>query len=50
VLFPENIASYNLLKKFRFREEGLLREYIIQNNVPKNTIVLPLLKKDIQLN
>jgi len=46
VVFPENIASSNLLKKFGFREEGLLREYIIQNNVPKDTIVFSLLRKE----
>ncbi|MCR8747240.1 GNAT family N-acetyltransferase [Romboutsia lituseburensis] len=46
VVFPDNIASLNLLKKIGFTKEGLLREYIIQNNMERDTVVLSLLKKE----
>lgn len=46
VVFPNNEASLNLLKKVGFKEEGLLREYIIQNNIARDTLVLSLLKKE----
>lgn len=46
VVFPDNIASLNLLKKVGFTKEGLLREYIIQNNIARDTVVLSLLKKE----
>ena len=56
VVFPENTASLSLLEKSGFTKEGLLREYIIQNNIAKDTVALSLLKKeyfnirDIELN
>ncbi|WP_195938056.1 GNAT family N-acetyltransferase [Romboutsia sp. 1001713B170131_170501_G6] len=46
VVFPENVASYTLLKKIGFKKEGLLRDYIIQDNIQRNTIVFSLLKKE----
>lgn len=46
VVFPENIASLNLLQKIGFTKDGLLRQYIIQNNIARDTIVLSLLKKE----
>lgn len=46
VVFPDNIASLNLLKKVGFTKEGLLREYIIQNNIARDTVALSLLKKE----
>lgn len=46
VVFPENLASLNLLKKVGFIKEGVLREYIIQNDIEKDTIVLSLLKRE----
>ncbi len=46
VVYPDNIASLNLLNKIGFSKEGLLREYIIQNNRERDTIVLSLLKKE----
>jgi ribosomal-protein-alanine N-acetyltransferase len=46
VVYPENTGSLNLLKKFGFKEEGLLRGYIRQNNQPHDTYVLSLLKPE----
>ncbi|MDK2562396.1 GNAT family N-acetyltransferase [Romboutsia sedimentorum] len=44
VVFPENIASLNLLEKLGFTKEGILRDYIIQNDIERDTVVLSLLK------
>ncbi|OIK11067.1 GNAT family N-acetyltransferase [Bacillus sp. MUM 116] len=46
VVYPENVASINLLKKIGFVEEGLLRGYIKQNNQSHDTYVLSLLKPE----
>lgn len=46
VVYPDNIASLNLLEKVGFTKEGLLREYIIQNNKERDTVVLSLLRKE----
>ncbi|GAA0701658.1 GNAT family protein [Paraclostridium ghonii] len=50
VVFPDNIASLNLLEKVGFTKEGILREYIIQNNIERNCVVLSLLKKEYLVN
>lgn len=50
VVFPDNKASLSLLEKVGFTKEGLLREYIIQNNIAKDTVVLSLLKNEYQKN
>jgi [ribosomal protein S5]-alanine N-acetyltransferase len=50
VVFPENIASHRLLKKANFKEEGILRSYIIQNGSPHDTIVYSLLKDEWKSN
>lgn len=46
VVYIENEASRNLLKKAGFQEEGLLRKYMIQNDVAHDTVVYSLLKED----
>ncbi|WP_026574929.1 GNAT family N-acetyltransferase [Bacillus sp. UNC438CL73TsuS30] len=46
VVYPENVASVNLLKKIGFIKEGLLRGYIKQNNQSHDTYVLSLLKPE----
>lgn len=46
VVFPENLASLNLLKKVGLTKEGVLREYIVQNDIKKDTVVLSLLKRE----
>ncbi|EJQ60119.1 GNAT family N-acetyltransferase [Bacillus mycoides] len=46
VVYIENEASRNLLKKIGFQEEGLLRKYMIQNDVAHDTVVYSLLKED----
>ncbi|CAM4196885.1 GNAT family N-acetyltransferase [Bacillus paramycoides] len=48
VVYIENEASRNLLKKAGFQEEGLLRKYMIQNDVAHDTVVYSLLKEDWQ--
>ncbi|MGH0597578.1 GNAT family N-acetyltransferase [Bacillus mycoides] len=46
VVYIENEASRNLLTKVGFQEEGLLRKYMIQNDVAHDTVVYSLLKED----
>ncbi|KFN01896.1 N-acetyltransferase [Bacillus clarus] len=46
VVYVENEASCNLLKKAGFQEEGLLRKYMIQNDVAHDTVLYSLLKED----
>jgi ribosomal-protein-alanine N-acetyltransferase len=48
VVYIENEASRNLLTKVGFQEEGLLRKYMIQNDVAHDTVVYSLLKEDWQ--
>lgn len=50
VVFPDNIASLNLLEKVGFTKEGILREYIIQSNIERSCVVLSLLKKEYLVN
>jgi ribosomal-protein-alanine N-acetyltransferase len=46
VVFPENTASLELLFRLGFTKEGLLRDYIYQNNQSHDTYVLSLLKSE----
>lgn len=46
VTFPENEASYTLLLKLGFQKEGLLREYIYQNDKSNDVFVFSLIKPD----
>jgi [ribosomal protein S5]-alanine N-acetyltransferase len=46
VVYPENVASLNLLKKIGFTQEGLLRGYMYQNNQFHDTYVLSLLNSE----
>lgn len=43
-----NIASFNLLKKFGFQEEGLMREYEKRNNRWMDVYYMGLLKKEFK--
>jgi [ribosomal protein S5]-alanine N-acetyltransferase len=44
VVYPENQASLNLLEKIGFSKEGLLRDYLHQNNQFHSTFMLSFLK------
>ncbi|WP_156288690.1 GNAT family N-acetyltransferase [Oceanobacillus salinisoli] len=46
VTFPENIASNQLLKKMGFKQEGLLRGYLHQNNQSHDAVMHSLLKPE----
>lgn len=46
VAFLDNTASLSLLGKVGFTKEGILREYIIQNHIPRDTVVFSLLRKE----
>ncbi|RFU68006.1 N-acetyltransferase [Peribacillus saganii] len=46
VVYPENIASANMLKKIGFQHEGLLRDYIYQGGRSHEVNVFSLLKKE----
>jgi [ribosomal protein S5]-alanine N-acetyltransferase len=46
VVFPDNQASLNLLEKLGFMKEGLLRDYLHQNNQFHSTFMLSLLKQE----
>lgn len=46
VVFLENEASNQLLRKLRFQQEGILRDYIYQNGEAYDTFIYSLLKKD----
>lgn len=46
VVYPENIPSVDLLEKIGFTREGLLRDYMFQNNKFHDTYVLSLLKDE----
>jgi len=48
VVFTENAASNVLLTKLGFEKEGVLRNYMYQNNVPYDTIVYSLLPSNSQ--
>lgn len=49
VVYPENLASLNLLKKIGFTEEGLLRGYIYQNDYAHDTYILSILNQEWKL-
>lgn len=46
VVYPENVPSIDLLEKIGFTKEGLLRDYMFQNNEFHDTYVLSLLKEE----
>lgn len=46
VVYTENEASHKLLKKAGFKEEGLLRKYMIQNDVAHDTVIYSLLEEE----
>jgi [ribosomal protein S5]-alanine N-acetyltransferase len=46
VVFLENQASINLLEKLGFSKEGVLRDYLYQNNKYHTTHILSLLKHE----
>ena len=46
VVYTENEASHNVLKRARFTEEGLLRKYMIQNGVAYDTVIYSLLEEE----
>lgn len=46
VVFIENEASNQLLTKVGFKKEGVLRDYIVQNNSSHDTYVYSLLKNE----
>ncbi|HDX9591049.1 TPA: GNAT family N-acetyltransferase [Bacillus pseudomycoides] len=46
VVYPENESSRKLLQKAGFAEEGLLRKYMIQNDVMHDAIMYSLLKEE----
>lgn len=46
VVYPENTASLHLLEKLGFLKEGLLRDYLFQNDHFHDTYILSLLKSD----
>lgn len=48
VVFTENNASNVLLEKLGFEKEGVLRNYMYQNNVPYDTNVYSLLSTKVQ--
>jgi ribosomal-protein-alanine N-acetyltransferase len=49
VVYPENIASIKLLEKQGFKNEGLLRGYMLQNDQFHDTYVLSILKPEWEL-
>lgn len=46
LVYPDNFASLELLKKIGFKQEGLLREYAFFKGEFRDLIMLSLLKKD----
>lgn len=50
VVFIDNDASNNLLTKIGFQKEGILRDYMYQNNIAHDTYVYSLLKKEYDVN
>ncbi|MFJ7738409.1 GNAT family N-acetyltransferase [Lysinibacillus sp. NPDC097287] len=47
VVFIDNDASNNLLTKLGFRKEGILRDYMYQNDIAHDTNIYSLLKSRI---
>lgn len=50
LVYPDNFASLELLKKVGFKQEGLLREYAFFKGGFRDLIMLSLLKKDYIIN
>jgi [ribosomal protein S5]-alanine N-acetyltransferase len=50
VVYPENTASLRLLEKTGFKNEGLLRGYIVQNEQSHDTYVLSILQPEWESN
>lgn len=50
LVYPENLASLEMLKKIGFIQEGLLKEYAFFNGAFEDLIMLSLLKRDFLLN
>jgi [ribosomal protein S5]-alanine N-acetyltransferase len=48
IVFQENMPSNTILQKMQFTREGLLRDYIVQNNVSYDGIVYSILKEEWQ--
>lgn len=46
-VLEDNKAAIALYKKFKFKEEGLLREVVYKNGEYKNMILMSLLKRDL---
>ncbi|MGE1015812.1 GNAT family N-acetyltransferase [Bacillus wiedmannii] len=46
IIFTDNIASHKSVQKFGFKQDGLLREYMYQNNHPNDVISYSLLKSE----
>lgn len=46
VVFLENDASNQLLLKFGFQREGILKKYIVQNGMSHDTYIYGLIKED----
>ncbi|WEG14432.1 GNAT family N-acetyltransferase [Pullulanibacillus sp. KACC 23026] len=46
IVFKENVASSQLLTKFGFQQEGILRDYIYQNGQVYDTNVYSILKNN----
>ncbi len=46
VTYPQNEVSMRLLKRLSFKEEGLLRGYLYQNNQSHDAVIFSLLKTE----
>ncbi len=46
ITFPQNKASIELLNRFRFQQEGILRQYLYQNGESHDAIIFSLLKNE----
>jgi [ribosomal protein S5]-alanine N-acetyltransferase len=50
IVFIENEASNHLLMKMGFQKEGVLKDYMYQNDVPYNTNIYSISKYDVSNN
>lgn len=50
LVYPDNLASLNMLKKIGFKQEGLLKEYALFNGEFTDLVMLSLLKNDYMKN
>ena len=48
LVYPDNLASFKVLERFRFLREGLLRQSICSNDTFYDHILLALLKQDFK--